>query len=111
MKVRKATAPKDSAKHMGHGICDNMTRSISLPAAISDAPAIKRYVWLLIDQIKVDYGDIRGVGMVKAHYWKVDVLHSFTAACTCYNIACASTHIQDELSALVESVSLAPRVY
>ncbi|XP_065183744.1 DNA repair protein REV1-like isoform X2 [Sycon ciliatum] len=63
MKVRKPTAPKESRKHMGHGLCDNLTKSMSLPSAVSDSAAIRRFVWTLIEQLKVDYCDIRGMGI------------------------------------------------
>lgn len=40
--VRAKEAPVETAKYLGHGVCDQVTRSSSLAVAVSDAESIAR---------------------------------------------------------------------
>eukprot|EP00112_Aurelia_sp_Birch-Aquarium-sp1_P007254 Seg179.3 transcript_id=Seg179.3/GoldUCD/mRNA.D3Y31 product="DNA repair protein REV1" protein_id=Seg179.3/GoldUCD/D3Y31 len=60
--IRKKGAP-ESAKHMGHGICDNISKSATVPQPTDDAKVIAKESVSLLQQLKVMASDIRGVGI------------------------------------------------
>ncbi|XP_068083835.1 DNA repair protein Rev1 isoform X2 [Anabrus simplex] len=61
--VRAKNAGKETAKYMGHGVCDHITRSSTLPSATSDASIIAREVLALEHQLNVTPSDLRGMGI------------------------------------------------
>ncbi|XP_034255032.1 DNA repair protein REV1 [Thrips palmi] len=61
--VRAKDAPTETAKYMGHGVCDSMTRSITLPRAISDSDTITREALLMLKKLNVNPSDLRGIGI------------------------------------------------
>lgn len=61
--MRSADAPKETAKFLGHGVCDAASRSLLLPASVSDGPAIAEAVLKLHAQMGVAAEDMRGVGI------------------------------------------------
>ncbi|CAH1408060.1 unnamed protein product [Nezara viridula] len=61
--VRSKDAPEETAKYMGHGVCDNVTKSSSLSSAISDAPSINREVLKIISKLNIDAKELRGIGI------------------------------------------------
>ncbi|XP_063236410.1 DNA repair protein REV1 [Bacillus rossius redtenbacheri] len=61
--VRAKDAPVETAKFLGHGVCDNVTRSSSLAAPVADAEAIAREVLGLARQIAAPPAEWRGVGI------------------------------------------------
>lgn len=63
LKIRAKDAPIETAKFMGHGVCDNIAKSTSLGIATSSASTIEREVMTLLRQIKVPPQDFRGVGI------------------------------------------------
>ncbi|XP_064084428.1 DNA repair protein Rev1-like [Macrobrachium nipponense] len=63
LKIRAKDAPVETAKFMGHGVCDNIAKSTSLGIATSSASTIEREVMMLLRQIKVPPQDFRGVGI------------------------------------------------
>ncbi|CAN7986236.1 unnamed protein product [Ixodes hexagonus] len=63
LKVRQKDAPLNPAKFMGHGMCDNITKSVQLLAATSSAAAIGRECCNLAAQLHLVPSDIRGVGI------------------------------------------------
>lgn len=63
LKVRQKDAPLNPAKFMGHGMCDNVTKSVQLLAATSSAAAINRECCGLAAQLHLVPSDIRGVGI------------------------------------------------
>ena len=63
LKVRSADAPVQSAKFMGHGICDNMTKSSSLRSATRDAPLIQTVCWNMWKGWSIEPADLRGVSL------------------------------------------------
>lgn len=62
MKVRKAGAPSPR-KFMGHGICDNIARSFTLPTVTDDAQIISKQCEVLLKQLNVIPQDMRGMGI------------------------------------------------
>ncbi|XP_071944441.1 DNA repair protein REV1-like [Antedon mediterranea] len=63
MKVRKPGAPKESSKFLGHGICNNVAKSVNLAQATNDLNVLKEVVLGLLRQIKIEPSDMRGVGV------------------------------------------------
>ncbi|XP_034949485.1 DNA repair protein REV1 [Chelonus insularis] len=61
--VRAKNAPKDPAKFMGHGICDNFTKSKNLLVAVDDEIVITREALSLWEQMQQPADDIRGIGI------------------------------------------------
>ena len=62
MKVRKAGAPTPR-KFMGHGICDNIARSCTLPTVTDEAQVIAKQCHALLKQLSVTPEDVRGMGI------------------------------------------------
>ena len=63
MKVRKATAPVQTRKYLGHGACDNVSRSSSLGFPTRSAEEIGRVAVRLLKSINPVASDIRGMGL------------------------------------------------
>uniref|UniRef100_UPI00358EE42E DNA repair protein REV1 isoform X2 n=1 Tax=Myxine glutinosa TaxID=7769 RepID=UPI00358EE42E len=61
--MRKAGAPTESTKFLGHGICDHLSRSIFLLEETSDAATIGSTAWRLLQKLALSITDIRGVGL------------------------------------------------
>ncbi|MGH0122133.1 UNVERIFIED_CONTAM: hypothetical protein FKN15_060557 [Acipenser sinensis] len=61
--VRKAGAPVESAKYGGHGICDNLARTVNLEQATDNSKVIGRETLKLFQMMKLNVLDMRGVGM------------------------------------------------
>ena len=65
--VRRADAPAETAKFMGHGICTTSNKSANLPVATNDAELISREVVAMFRMMRgnnwVSAADIRGVGI------------------------------------------------
>jgi len=62
MKVRKPGTPTPR-KFMGHGICDNVARSCTLPTVTDDAQVIAKQCHALLKQLSVTPEDVRGMGI------------------------------------------------
>ena len=63
LKVRKADAPTETKKYLGHGICYNLSRSAHLPTATCKATALEAACIKILRQLNVPVTDIRGIGM------------------------------------------------
>lgn len=63
LKVRQEGAPKETSKFMGHGVCDDKARSITLGQETDDLAIIQRESRALLLQMRVPAQDIRGVGI------------------------------------------------
>ncbi len=63
LKVRKPEASIRTRKYLGHGPCDNVTRSHSLPYPTRSATEIGRVVISLFKQLTLSPTDVRGVGI------------------------------------------------
>ncbi|KAM9487515.1 DNA repair protein REV1 isoform 1-T1 [Clarias gariepinus] len=61
--MRKAGAPVEPAKYGGHGICDNLARSVLLPHPTDCGQLIAAEVIKLFRAMKLDVTDMRGVGL------------------------------------------------
>ncbi|CAL1536465.1 unnamed protein product [Lymnaea stagnalis] len=59
--VRRPDAPVETAKFMGHGICNTLNKSSNLPVATNDGNLIAREVISLYRAQKVTASDVRGV--------------------------------------------------
>lgn len=62
MKVRKPGTPTPR-KFMGHGICDNVARSCTLPTVTDEAQVIAKQCHALLKQLSVTPEDVRGMGI------------------------------------------------
>lgn len=63
MKVRQPTAPVETSKYLGHGRCDNVSRTSQLLIATNGAEEIGRIACQLLKQLRVDPADVRGMGI------------------------------------------------
>ncbi|KAI5749214.1 hypothetical protein M8J76_005611 [Diaphorina citri] len=61
--VRSAEAPREASKFLGHGVCDYITKSSSLPMYISQASQILKEVLFIVNKLKVDPVELRGIGI------------------------------------------------
>ena len=61
--VRRLDAPTETRKYLGHGRCNNMSRSLSLLQPTSDAAEMCRLATRLLKQMNPPPEDVRGVGM------------------------------------------------
>ena len=80
IKVRSADAPVQSAKFMGHGICDNITKSSSLRQASRDDRLIHSVCYhQLWRSLSIKPADLRGVSSYLLQYeeaWKQGFCHA-----------------------------------
>ncbi|XP_013397890.1 DNA repair protein REV1 [Lingula anatina] len=63
LKVRSQDAPKETAKFMGHGVCDNLAKSVTLATVTDEADLIGQESVKLVRQLKIDAEDFRGIGI------------------------------------------------
>ncbi|XP_075121266.1 DNA repair protein REV1 [Leptodactylus fuscus] len=61
--VRKVGAPIEPAKFGGHGICDNISRSVTLDQATDNAKVICKETLKMFQSMKLNVADMRGVGL------------------------------------------------
>ncbi|XP_053444353.1 DNA repair protein REV1 isoform X2 [Nycticebus coucang] len=61
--VRKPGAPVEPAKFGGHGICDNITRTVTLDQATDSAKIIGKATLNMFHTMKLNISDMRGVGI------------------------------------------------
>lgn len=61
--VRAKAAPIETAKFLGHGVCDQVTRSSTLATAVADQDIIAREVLSILRQLSVRPNDLRGIGI------------------------------------------------
>ncbi|XP_076989976.1 DNA repair protein REV1 isoform X3 [Tamandua tetradactyla] len=61
--VRKPGAPVESAKFGGHGICDNIARTVTLDQATDSATIIGKATLNMFHTMKLNISDMRGVGI------------------------------------------------
>uniref|UniRef100_A0A8B9LR59 DNA repair protein REV1 n=1 Tax=Astyanax mexicanus TaxID=7994 RepID=A0A8B9LR59_ASTMX len=61
--MRKAGAPLEPAKYGGHGICDNLARSVLLAQPTDSGQLIAAEVLKLFRTMKLTVSDMRGVGL------------------------------------------------
>ncbi|KAL6101042.1 rev1 [Pungitius sinensis] len=61
--VRKVGAPLESAKYGGHGICDNLAKTVMLAQSTDSGRLIATAVIKLFHTMKLQVEDVRGVGI------------------------------------------------
>ncbi|XP_040585201.1 DNA repair protein REV1 isoform X2 [Mesocricetus auratus] len=61
--IRKPGAPVETAKFGGHGICDNIARTITLDQATDSAKVIGKATLNMFHTMKLNISDMRGVGI------------------------------------------------
>ncbi|RZF44122.1 hypothetical protein LSTR_LSTR014193 [Laodelphax striatellus] len=61
--VKAKGAPEETAKFLGHGVCDNVAKSSTLNVPVSDANSILREVMLIYKRLKLKPQGVRGVGI------------------------------------------------
>lgn len=61
--VRKVGAPIEPAKYGGHGICDNLARTVMLAQSTDSGQLIAAAVIKLLHAMKLQVQDLRGVGI------------------------------------------------
>ncbi|XP_075836500.1 DNA repair protein REV1 isoform X1 [Microtus pennsylvanicus] len=61
--VRKPGAPVETAKFGGHGICDNIARTVTLDQATDSAKVIGKAILNMFHTMKLNISDMRGVGI------------------------------------------------
>lgn len=63
LKIRKPTASSDTLKYLGHGPCNNISRSFNSMSPLQDQAEIAKVACSLLKQARVIASDIRGVGL------------------------------------------------
>ena len=63
MKIRKQDAPRETRKYLGHGACDNVSRSMALLQPVKEATECSRLAMKLLKQVRPAVEDIRGMGL------------------------------------------------
>ena len=63
MKIRKSIAPMETRKYLGHGSCDNISRSSQLLLPTNSSDEINRICCRLLKQLNPSAADIRGMGI------------------------------------------------
>lgn len=61
--VRAHDAPVETSKFMGHGVCDNQTKSVSLTEYTSDLNVITRTVLSIMKSLNIPPHELRGIGI------------------------------------------------
>lgn len=68
--VRAKDAPLETAKFMGHGFCDNITKSTTLKTYTCDLDLIMQTIFTIKDNLNVPPNELRGIGI---HISKLDL--------------------------------------
>uniref|UniRef100_A0A1B6D5V3 DNA repair protein REV1 n=1 Tax=Clastoptera arizonana TaxID=38151 RepID=A0A1B6D5V3_9HEMI len=61
--VRAKDAPEETAKFLGHGVCDNFTKSSTLASPTIESSIILREILALNKQLNISPKDMRGIGI------------------------------------------------
>uniref|UniRef100_T1HD53 DNA repair protein REV1 n=1 Tax=Rhodnius prolixus TaxID=13249 RepID=T1HD53_RHOPR len=61
--VRSKDAPEETAKYLGHGVCDQISKGTTLPTATSDASLILREVLKIMKNVSINCKELRGIGI------------------------------------------------
>ena len=74
--VRAKGAPEPS-KHMGHGICDSISKSVTISRPVDDSRAIAKEAINLLQQLNVSASDIRGMGIQVLRIFQLYLIASY----------------------------------
>lgn len=61
--IRAKHAPVETSKFMGHGVCDNITKSVSLSEFSNDLETIKRTILTTMKALAIPPQELRGIGI------------------------------------------------
>ncbi|GFY73330.1 DNA repair protein REV1, partial [Trichonephila inaurata madagascariensis] len=61
--VRKSDAPVETAKFMGHGVCDHFSKSVMLKSATDSSQIISKECCNIVRSLKIKPQDYRGIGI------------------------------------------------
>ncbi|XP_059476188.1 DNA repair protein REV1 [Neocloeon triangulifer] len=61
--VKAKDAPTDTAKFMGHGVCDSLSKSVNLTTETSDSKVISRETMKMVNQLGINFALFRGIGV------------------------------------------------
>lgn len=61
--VRASDAPVETAKFMGHGFCDNVTKSTTLASFTNELDVIVRTVFAIKNSLDISPSELRGIGI------------------------------------------------
>lgn len=61
--VRAADAPTETAKFMGHGVCDNVNKSTNLPELTNSLEAITKGILDINKKMNINPEDLRGISI------------------------------------------------
>lgn len=61
--VRAAEAPVETSKFMGHGVCDHITKSVSLSQYSNDLETITRCILTTMKALDIPPNELRGIGI------------------------------------------------
>lgn len=61
--VRRPDAPLETAKYMGHGLCNNICKSMTLAMATNQATVISKKCMSMYKALKLTASDLRGIGI------------------------------------------------
>ncbi|KAI9181004.1 hypothetical protein LWI28_010199 [Acer negundo] len=74
LKIKKRRKDSDEpAKYMGHGHCDNLSHSMTVPVATDDVEVLQRITKQLFGSFHLDVKDIRGMGLQVSKLESVDI--------------------------------------
>ncbi|XP_059613609.1 DNA repair protein Rev1 isoform X2 [Phlebotomus argentipes] len=74
--IRAQDAPVETAKFMGHGMCDHMTKSSAFPTLTDDPETIFRAVWRISEDLQIPPEELRGIGVQVTKLCKADAQSS-----------------------------------
>lgn len=61
--MRKSDAPVETAKFMGHGVCDHLSKSVSLKSVTDSSKVIADECCKIARSLKIKPQDYRGVSI------------------------------------------------
>ncbi|KAG0635542.1 hypothetical protein HOY80DRAFT_1004229 [Tuber brumale] len=67
VKKRAAGAPMMTSKHLGHGSCDTVNKSVSLGAATSEKEIMGKETVAMLRSFQISPGELRGIGLSAAN--------------------------------------------
>ncbi|PWW73755.1 hypothetical protein C7212DRAFT_214769 [Tuber magnatum] len=67
VKKRAAGAPMMTSKHLGHGSCDTVNKSVSLGAATSEREIMGKETIAMLRSFRISPGELRGIGLSAAN--------------------------------------------
>ncbi|KAJ8787913.1 hypothetical protein J1605_005571 [Eschrichtius robustus] len=107
--VRKPGAPVETAKFGGHGICDNITRTVTLDQATDRAKVIAKAALNMFHTMKLNISDMRGKAKKPTEEEHKEVflaamdLEISSASKTCTFLPSLSSHLTSSISPVTTS--------